>query len=436
MTPDSIKARSSPLAQPIKLFLSSTIWRHGGPGGISGRAHYSYDIGRRKFEAALRCLEVELHDVPRPEIYGAPVSRAFLDDTSCHLIFKPAETIRLIKGIRNIAWVAWDFDRLTGGEKPDLQHPFKDMRRMLALPDEIWTPCEFTRQVFRAGGVGHVHRIPGPVAVPPMPAPIRFPDIPPDLDKIRWINLRVGFGRYGDINRSFPSRPHWLSDIILNFYGGRQPLVITSILRPHEPRKNLTALIGGFLEFHSEHPDALLLLKLVVDNKNDRLDNVLTGVLRSCIWDYELIDSNAVWLATDHLMEPVLAGLYRFSSAYLCSSLAEGQNPPLQEAMAWGAVPITTRHTAMLDYISEDNAIIIRSRRLPIDRPGTAIGADPDTSWHVCTSVDVACALRHFAGLGEGARRELGARAHATIAGDFSIAAVARLIRDRLFERQ
>ncbi len=266
--------------------------------------------------------------------------------------------------------------------------------------------------------------------------PIRFPDIPPDLDQTVWISLRVGFGRYGDINRSFPSRPHGLSEIIRDFYRGHQPLVFVSILNPHEPGKNLTALIGGFLEFHNEHPESLLLLKLIVDNTSDPLPDVLTGILRLHISGYELIDSNAVWLATAPLAEPVLADLFRFSSAYLCSSSAEGQNPLLQEAMAWGVVPITTRHTAMLDCISDDNAIIIRSERRPIDRPDTAMGPDPDASWHVCTSADVACVLRQFAGLGEAARGELAARARATIARDFSVATVVRLIHSRLFEQQ
>jgi glycosyltransferase involved in cell wall biosynthesis len=269
-----------------------------------------------------------------------------------------------------------------------------------------------------------------------MAKPIRFPDIPPDLDNVSWINLRVGFGRYGDINRSFPSRPHRLSEIIRDFYGGQQPLVFVSILNPHEPGKNLTALIGGFLEFHSEHPESLLLLKLVVDNTSDPLGEVLTGILRLHLSGYELIDSTAVWLATAQLAEPVLADLYRFSSAYLCSSSAEGQNLPLQEAMAYGVVPITTRHTAMLDYIDQENAVIIRSQRRPIERPDTVMGTDPDASWHVCTSGDVACALRQFAGLGEAARRELGARAHATIARDFSVATVARLIHSRLSQQE
>ena len=119
-------------------------------------------------------------------------------------------------------------------------------------------------------------------------------------------------------------------------------------MRPHEPRKNLTALIGGFLEFHSKHQASLLLLKLVVTKPSDRLDNVLTSLLRSCISDYELIDSNAVWLAADYLAEPVLADLYRFSSAYLCSPMAEGQDPPLQETMACGVAPITPRRCSTM----------------------------------------------------------------------------------------
>jgi glycosyltransferase involved in cell wall biosynthesis len=382
---------------------------------------------------ALRYLDLEMHDVPRPEIYTAPVSRPFLTRNCCHLIFKPAEWIRLLKGARNIACVAWEFEKLIAPQKRG-PHPFHDMRHMLTLADEVWTPCEFTRQVFRANGIPSVHRIPAPIPVPSSPVPIRFPEIPPELDRVPWINLRVGFGRYRDIAHLSPSQPHRLSDIFLDHYGGRQPQVFVCVLNPHDLRKNLTALIGGFLEFHSENPNSVLLLKLVVDNTSDRLDNVLTGVLPLRISNYELIDSNAIWLATAYLSEPVLAYLYRLSSAYLCASLAEGQNLPLQEAMASGLLPISPRHTAMLDYISEGNALIIRSERRPIDRPATAMGADPDASWQVCTSADVARALRSFAALDEPDRLELGSRARATIADNFSVAAVARLIQARLIQ--
>jgi glycosyltransferase involved in cell wall biosynthesis len=352
------------------------------------------------------------------------------------LIFKPAEWIRLLKGVKNIACVAWEFDRLIAPDTRGSSHPFKDMRRMLMLPDEVWTPCEFTRQVFQANGIRNVYRIPAPISVPSAPVPIQFPEIPPDLDRVSWINLRVGFGRYRDLNRSVPSRPYRLSDIILDYYQGRQPQIFVSVLNPHDLRKNLTSLIAGFLEFHAENPNSLLLLKLVVDNTSDRLDNVLTGILTLRISQYELIDSNGIWLTTAYLPEPVLGDLYRFSSAYVCTSLAEGQNLPLQEAMAWGLVPITTRHTAMVDYISESNAVVISSRRSPIERPDTAMGSDPDATWHVCTSADVASGLRSFAALGEARRWELGSRARATIARHFSVESVARLIQARLTQEQ
>ena len=356
----------------------------------------------------MRLLGVDMHDIPRPRIYTGPVSRRFRTGDCCHLIFKPAELIRLVKGIRNIACVAWEFDKLIVPEMRGPFQPSRDMRRMLSLPDEIWAPCEFTRQVFRANGIRHVYRIPAPILVPPSADPPHFREIAPEVDKIAWVNLRLGLGRHRAINRRSPSRPSLLSDIIRDCYQGRRPDIFLSIVNPHDLRKNLTALIGGFLQFHDEHPNSLLLLKLVVDNAVDRLDTVRTRVLPPRMPGYGPIDTNAVWLTTAYLPDSTLNDLYRVSSAYLCTSLAEGQNLPLQEAMSFGVVPISTCHTAMADYISEHNAVIIRSTKRTIDRPDTAIGRAAGASWHVCTSGDVARALRAFAALSEGDRRELG----------------------------
>lgn len=425
------------MTQPPKIFLSSTIWRAGDRGEkcfATGRQHYSYQSARRKFETALCYLGLEIHDIPRPEIYAAPISRQFLRGDCCHLIFKPAEWIRLLKGATNIAWVVWEFDQLIRLKGPGPHYPFNDMRRMLTLPNEIWTPCEFTRQMLADHGIPNVHCVPAPISVPPAPPPIRFPDIPAELDQIPWINLRIGFGRYRNIRLSLPSRPQGLSDIILDCYRGAQPQILFSIINPHDLRNNLSALIGGFLEFHSEYPDWLLLLQLVVDNSTDRLDNVLGGILARRISGYELVDSDGIWLTTAQLEDCVLADLYRLATAYLCVSTAEGQNLPLQEGMAWGLVPITPRHTAMLDYITEDNAVVIDSQRRPIDRPEVLPGAGPDASWHVSTSADVARALRKFALLDALRRRELAERARATIARDFSVAAIGRLIESRLIQ--
>jgi glycosyltransferase involved in cell wall biosynthesis len=58
---------------------------------------------------------------------------------------------------------------------------------------------------------------------------------------------------------------------------------------------------------------------------------------------------------------------YDAASFYLCTSYAEGQNLPLIEAMARGVVPITVDHTAMADYISDNDAVVIPSHTRPLD---------------------------------------------------------------------
>jgi glycosyltransferase involved in cell wall biosynthesis len=425
------------LQQRPRIFLSSTFWEfglHNGPYFIPGRRHYSYEIARRKFEVAFRLLGLEMRDIPWPRIY-AGISRRLLAGDCCHLIFKPAELIRIVKGIRNIACVVWEFDKLVRPDTLRVPRPFQNMRRRLLLPDEIWVPCEFTRRVFRDNGIRHVHRIPAPILMPCAAHWPYFGGIPSEVDKIVWVNLRLGPGRYRAISRRSPRPPSQLSGIIRDCYRGRRPDIFLSIVNPHDLRKNLASLIGGFLQYHDEQPNSLLLLKLVVDNATDRLDTVRTKALPPQLSEYELVDTNAVWLTTAYLPQSTLNDLYRVASAYLCTSLAEGQNLPLQEAMSFGLVPISTCHTAMADYISEDNAVIIRSTKRPIDRPDTAMGRTPGATWHVCTSADVAHALRTFAGLAEADRRDLGSGARAVITRDFSIETVAGLIQERLLQR-
>jgi glycosyltransferase involved in cell wall biosynthesis len=261
-------------------------------------------------------------------------------------MFKPPKLFRILKGVPNIACVAWEFDGFPEIRDHKRIIPSENMAYMLRIPDEIWVPCEFTAQTFRQCGIQNVHIVPAPIAIhEPRPA-IRFPRLPLQLNRISWINLRLGFGRYSDLNSWQPSVPSSLSDIILDRYNGEEPTVFLSVLNPHDLRKNLSALVSGFLEYSARDKNALLLLKLIVDNQEDRLDTILQGIVKLRISGFELIDTDKIWLTTEYLPETVLGDLYRFASAYLCTSLAEGQNLPLMEAMSQGVVPISTQHTA------------------------------------------------------------------------------------------
>jgi len=111
----------------LRVFLSSTgSGRHGGA-YIPGRAHYSYRVVSAKFRTALHDLGCECIDLPRPEIYFAPVAKKILRNPCFHLIFTPPNLFRVLKGVPNIACVAWEFDKLTVPAPSGFRHPFADM---------------------------------------------------------------------------------------------------------------------------------------------------------------------------------------------------------------------------------------------------------------------------------------------------------------------
>jgi glycosyltransferase involved in cell wall biosynthesis len=418
----------------LRVFFSSTGSGRHDSAYIPGRAHYSYRIVSAKFRAALHELGCECIDLPRPEIYFAPVARKILGNPCFHLIFKPPNLFRVLKGVPNIACVAWEFDGFPEIRDRKRVIPSDDMAYMLRIPDEIWVPCEFTNQVFRQSGIKNVYTVPAPIDIPEAQPAIRFPRLPFQLDRISWINLRIGFGRYSDLNSWKPAVPSSLSDIILDHYGGEEPTVFLSVLNPHDLRKNLSTLVSGFLEYSAREKNALLLIKMIVDNQEDRLDTILHGILKTRIFGFELIDSRKIWLTTEYLRDEVLSDLYRFASAYLCTSLAEGQNLPLMEAMSHSVVPITTRHTAMLDFIDDDNAIVIETTRETIDRDDTAAGPAPNLTWHRCSARDVAGALDKFSSLSKTKRAEMSRNARETILQGYSPEAVRILVAERFDE--
>jgi glycosyltransferase involved in cell wall biosynthesis len=418
----------------LRVFLSSAS--SGRPDGayIPGRAHYSYRVVAAKFRAALNDLGCECVELARPEIYFAPVARKIVRNPCFHMMFKPPNLFRILKGVPNIACVAWEFDGFPEIHDHKRGIPSDNMGYMLRIPDEIWVPCEFTAQIFRQCGIKNVHTVPAPIAIPEPRPVIRFPRLPLQLDRISWINLRLGFGRYSDLNSWKPSVPSSLSDIILDQYGGEEPTVFLSILNPHDLRKNLSALVSGFLEYSAREQNALLLLKLIVDNQEDRVDTILQGILKLRISGFELIDTAKIWLTTEYLPEAVLGDLYHFASAYLCTSLAEGQNLPLMEAMSHGVVPVTTQHTAMLDFIDDQNGIVIETTREAIDRDDTAVGTKSNLTWHRCSAGDVAGALEKFAALAPPQRAQMARNARETIRQGFSSEAIRILLTERFDE--
>ena len=128
-----------------------------------------------------------------------------------------------------------------------------------------------------------------------------------------------------------------------------------------------------------------------------------------------------------------MKALYGLANFYVCTSFAEGQNLPLQEAMAQGLVPISTRNTAMLDYLREENSISIDSKEIEVPfRVPVAYGIE-NTRWNSCEASDVFAALTLAAGLSDVTLTTKGAKAIQSIQQGYSFERVTELI-NKAFE--
>jgi glycosyltransferase involved in cell wall biosynthesis len=369
-----------------------------------GFAHYSYGTVCRKFLDIFEHASLPVQELTMPEIYASP-KHVFPPAPSgtplLHIAFKPYEEIRLLKGAVNVAHVAWEFDKLPRLDDLPNDHPrrfnvLNDYVHMLNLVDEVWVGCTYTQRVFESHGVKNVQVVPAPIAVTgtgrtlPRPPSLAF--------------HRIGALRLTQANVAMYTErgePSMLDTGTLlhaeecNLAGGR---VFLSILNPGDPRKNAAALILGFQEFlHRSQRNDLLVIKLVLDGTKGSLRRALSEHLPKYFDQigvpFAFVDCPNILLVRDHLPAEELAMLYRAADFYVCTSGAEGQGLPVQEAMAAGLVPISTRETAMEDYIDEKNSVVMQAETAPIPyQVSTAYGLWGVT-WRQVGAHEVARAL-------------------------------------------
>jgi len=79
-----------------------------------GRSHYTYSIVAARILRIIAGLGISAVEIDRPEMYE--LSRLPGNWTSTrrpvHLIFKPCEEIRPLRGAYNIGMIYWEFDRI------------------------------------------------------------------------------------------------------------------------------------------------------------------------------------------------------------------------------------------------------------------------------------------------------------------------------------
>ena len=132
-------------------------------------------------------------------------------------------------------------------------------------------------------------------------------------------------------------------------------VVFTAVLSPKDGRKNWQDILTAFATAFRDDPEATLVLKMIGSD--------------TAFWWWEFHDilkalprfACRVVVISGFLDEANYAALIGATHFVVNASLAEGQCLPLVEFMSAGRPAIAPRHTAMLDYITADNALVVAS---------------------------------------------------------------------------
>jgi glycosyltransferase involved in cell wall biosynthesis len=377
----------------MAIYISTAI--EGDIAGRLGAPHYSYHFAAQRFRDMLTRRGRPPTHLPMPEYYADRSALPHAEPGAhVHLMFRSTEQIRLLKPATNICCFAWEFPVLKNDTLPG-EHPFANQAAMLSLCDEVWTPSEFARRVLQAHGIANAHRIPAPV---PLPAGGRRPRTAAlaRFSKLQTVTLNINF-TWPDEHQDQQAQTtaatlgDWLA---AHTKSKRGPTIFLSILNPEDFRKNLDAMLRGFHHLRQLHADAVLIVKVLTASSRFSLAQAAGGVVRNKLAPGTVLRDSGIAIINAYLEDEEMSLLYSLADFYLCTSVAEGQNLPLLEAMAHGTVAVTTSNTAMDDYITPDNAFIIPTRMVANDNAHLAgtIARRPFQVSH-CTARDVYEAL-------------------------------------------
>ena len=366
-------------ASPLRVFLSaagapvSESSKNAAAVGL-GAADYSYSFAMRGFLQALEEMDIDHTVILAPE-HVSDIRERSGAAVNIHLGFYPPERMRVLKGAYNINCFAWEFDRLRRPDEVGSHHAFADQTMMLGVADEIWIPSQHGVEAVGPMIDRPVSRVPAPVlynrAERPRDAEPSERDIARairDLGAVIWEPLAILPRIQPTMDGAARAKGGSLQ-ALLSLSGVDRPRLYLSVFNVHDYRKQIEPMISGFLRFAERDPRAILLLKMSTPHREKKIANRI--LLEEQIADagrmVQAMVSDRVWITDAVLTRDELNRLYDASAYYVCTSYAEGQNLPLIEAMTRGVVPLSVDHTAMRDYISNNDAVVIRSEPRMLD---------------------------------------------------------------------
>jgi glycosyltransferase involved in cell wall biosynthesis len=367
----------------------------GNPGGETlGKAHYSWHIVSELYGSGIRAAGRQIRNVLRPEIYQTAIARNLLGyhEGDMHFAVKPIEHLRPIHGVRNVFVCGWEFPEFS--EHATESDPFKNQLAVLRNADLIVCWTDYTVENLRKHGLQQVTALPPPVMLAPAAVSGSLLEMPVATLNTENPEREASGGRLRN-----------LGTVLQKLGPGK---VLVSVLNPFDRRKQLSAMLTGFMQALRDDPDAVLLVKLIIDNDATRVYNI--NELLPMHMDFKGVCPRVVFIG-EQLSKSQMHAFLKLGSHYLCTSSAEGLNLPLIEAMLAGVPPVSTRNTAMGTYLDDSISIGIRSSAQPMTGAGHALSDHLAVTHFPPGAQDVAVAIGNALQQADADRAAMGAKA-------------------------
>lgn len=392
----------------MKIFISSAIEQErlfdasrSSNNILYGRAHYSWKIVAQMYYRALHKMHLDVLPIVSPDIYQSPEARSIMNigKDDIHITVKPIEHIRPMHGANNFFVCGWEFPEFT--ENPVNNNPAFNFISTLRKADKILCWSSFSVENLNSYGIDSAVALPPPVY---------------DLLEITSENVEELNCFHYDQNA-----PHDFQYSTVGHVRKEYDIVFFMVMNPWDRRKNFSALIHSFSDFEQKNPEkkCALFIKLIVDNINTIGENII-----EIMKVYYGIDnpSKNIFFTGLNLKSTQMMGFYKLFDFYICPSSTEGLNLPLIEAMAVGMVPISSAATAMQDYITADNAVVMPVERAQANAHFSAL-ADAITLSHFPPSRDtLAKAFDKASNLSIAERAKKAKKANGTVSERYGMA--------------
>lgn len=326
-----------------------------------GRSEYSYYFVLKEYRPVLERLG-RVIEVVDPEREVDPLYEACLanGEPCVFLSFSPPHRTLMHLACPTLPVFAWEFSSIPN--EPFAGEPRNDWRTVLRACGAAITHSSYTVESVREAMSADY-----PVVAVPAPVWDRFAargaqlrEQPPMDSVLLKIKGLVADSRQLDLSAYGPAHVRKSPGIDFAAPPREQELLLegvvyTSVFNPSDGRKNWEDMISAFCVVFREIEDATLVLKLTHHDAAEALSDILHHLYKNQPYRCRIV------LIYGYLADPDYERLVQATRYVVNTSYGEGQCLPLMEFMSCGKPAVAPRTTAMIDYLSGDNAFVIES---------------------------------------------------------------------------